>query len=373
MNEKLIRWTEEDVAKLAANIPELMACTVPGERARMIDACQVELLGVEKKRTVGSIHASLYPGKKLHTMLLTLQAATARVKPAATRHGVVKLRRVEWTALAHHPQIKPLLDSKVFVTPNQLAAALERAQRDVLPEDRWRTLTRWHSAIYRKSRHHDDKKCDALSLLRDGIKYQPLTVFVPEAPAPEPTPDNKIQETNVSPTISVPPPTAAEGIVQAVATLLQAVQAQAAAAYAPMMERLGKLEAVVAALPAAIGAQVADVVGGPQPAQPVGVPVIELPCFQPERLPRVDVVGLLGNQAEVVKRACGRQWDLRFISADDALRRPITAPDAIMLSKFVTHDVQDRIKKAGARLHYCNGAAESVINQLNALATSRMN
>ena len=82
---------------------------------------------------------------------------------------------------------------------------------------------------------------------------------------------------------------------------------------------------------------------------------------------RVDIVGLLGDQEQVVRAKYGDVFDLRFLSADEALRQPITAATAIMATKFVSHSVQGRIKKTAARLLYANGGADSVGAHLAAM------
>jgi hypothetical protein len=254
---------------------------------------------------------------------------------------------------------------------------LERAQRDVLPEDRWRNDNQWHSAIYRKTRVAG-KKRDALSMLREGIKYQPLPHYVVKtAPAPVvPEPVAPTEETKtVNPSLFISGNEADTGLVQAVLTLFKALQDRTVGAVAPILERLERMEKQLAALPKDVRTQVADCVGDSAPPLPEGVIVHDEVARRddPMRMPRVDVVGLLNGQVDVVKRACGHQWNLRFLTADEVRSQPITAPDAIMLRRFVSHSAQERIKKAGATLHFANGAAESVIAQLNKLGAARLN
>lgn len=380
-------WTSDDVKALVAELPELLSMTKPGPRAALICQHQVRILGADKERSRNSLHMSLLPGKRLLRQLDAIAQAPTEPEPEVkvaepkTRRAVVRLRMAEWTALAHHPLVKPLLDKKHFCTPNQLIAVMERAQRDVLPEDRWRDEPQWHSAIYRASRGEDGHKRDALSMLREGIRFQPLSKYVMKEAQPEPTPTETTPTPSTQETTAMAPnnaflswnPTSDAALMQAFVQLFSALQVRTEAITQPLMERLAQLEAQVRAIPENVRAQVADVVGGPAPVDHAHDDMVGLPVFTPERLPRVDVVGLLGSQADVVKRACGNQWSLRFLSAEEVERQPITAPDAIMLRKFVSHSAQERIKKAGAKLHYANGAADSVIAQLNSLAVARMN
>lgn len=389
MTTKTISWTEAHVKAIADAIPELFTTSAAGVRARLINARQQDILGKHLVRSKDSLHMSLYEGKKLYRMLEALRpkepepvAVVVEPEPepqpepkAAELRHKIRLRMVEWTALAHHPLVKPLLDKKTFCTPNQLIAMLERAQRDVLPQDRWRDTRQWHSAFYRATRTAEGGKRDALSMLREGIKYQPLSQYVmktdPDPVVPEPV--AATVETTMTPSIPIAHDAADAGLMQAMMTLFNAMQARTLSAVAPLLERMERLETRLAALPEDVRMQVADVVGGPAPTPAVETPAA--PTFTPEheRQPRVDVVGLLNGQVDVVKRACGRQWNLRFLSAEEVERQPITAPDAIMLRRFVSHSAQERIKKAGAKLHYANGAAESVIARLNQLYAARLN
>jgi len=83
---------------------------------------------------------------------------------------------------------------------------------------------------------------------------------------------------------------------------------------------------------------------------------------------RVDVVGLLNGQADVVRKACGNSFNLRFLTTQEALRSEITAPTTVLVTKFVGHDTQDRIRKSDTNIVYVNGAAESVVKALQELA-----
>lgn len=84
---------------------------------------------------------------------------------------------------------------------------------------------------------------------------------------------------------------------------------------------------------------------------------------------RIDILGLLPSQAEVVKTYLGPRDDvkLRFILSEHATRVDRYAPDVIMCTGFVSHSHQDKVRTSGSRLHYANGAAASVTNVLSRL------
>jgi hypothetical protein len=379
-------WSDEEVDRIVQGIPDLFDTEVAQHWAKKIEKHQGALLGTDRKRSLGTLVVGLGPAKRLRRQLeasrLRLsQAAEAVSEPEAAeptptsdkhRRSGVRLRMVEWTALAHHEEVKPLLDKKLFVTPNQLINALVRAQKEALPSDRWRDAGQWHSAFYRATRSEGAKR-DAMSMLREGIKFQPLARFEKVS---EPEPVHAPTEKEEAMTTAPLPQSAADPVMLAIINLFGALQERAERTMAPVLERLERMEARLAALPEDVRLQVADVVGGPAAAPVVETPVDAVdaaPTLTHERQPRVDVVGLLNGQVDVVKRACGRQWNLRFLSAEEVERQPITAPDAIMLRRFVSHSAQERIKKAGAKLHYANGAAESVIARLNQLYAARLN
>ena len=84
--------------------------------------------------------------------------------------------------------------------------------------------------------------------------------------------------------------------------------------------------------------------------------------------PRVDVIGLLPAQANQVASEMDEQFALRFYSAEQAERQQLTAPHAIVCSKFTSHAAQASVKKAGADIIYANGGTGSVVSALQQLS-----
>jgi len=80
---------------------------------------------------------------------------------------------------------------------------------------------------------------------------------------------------------------------------------------------------------------------------------------------RVDIVGLKGNQREVVDRhAVAMVFDLRYLPSDQHVKRADLRPEVVLCTKFMQHSDQTRYRQIGARLYYANGGAESVIKCL---------
>lgn len=82
---------------------------------------------------------------------------------------------------------------------------------------------------------------------------------------------------------------------------------------------------------------------------------------------RIDILGLLPSQAEVVKTYLGPRDDLklRFILSEHASKVDRYAPDVIVCTGFISHSHQDQVRASGSRVHYANGAAASVTNALS--------
>ena len=112
---------------------------------------------------------------------------------------------------------------------------------------------------------------------------------------------------------------------------------------------------------------VIELLGHPTGASPAAA--LDTPPAPTERTPRarVDIIGLLSKQAEIVQRHASKDFSLRFLTKEDAERKPVTAPVAIMMTKFVTHSTQERIRKSGAELVFANGGVGSVLGALEQL------
>ena len=288
---------------------------------------------------------------------------------------------VRWNAREHSliaHEVSALLRKDSKVSAPDLVAAVMRAQAKVLPRERWRPRTGLMQGCYKGDR---DKLIDRL---REGMKTQvglhvsPVVPSVPEsAAAPIPTSE---------PPVSTAPATSTgSAIEEAIVALVRKVVregmpilAQAVAEHAVGLLR-GDLGNLLSNIDTTVRKSVTEVVGGPtepqqaQPSQPAPslsvVPPAAVPAT-PEKQ-RVDVIGLLNAQANVVRSAMGKKFDLRFIDSNFAEHQRSVAPIVVLCTKFVNHSAQEKAKSHGAHVLFANGAAQSVIEQLQHLQTKK--
>jgi len=80
--------------------------------------------------------------------------------------------------------------------------------------------------------------------------------------------------------------------------------------------------------------------------------------------PGVLVIGLIPAQAHYVSNLLADKLDLYFFTAEDAVHRPkILRAHTVLMTKFISHAVQDKYRKA-PKLHYCNGSVAVLVSML---------
>lgn len=80
--------------------------------------------------------------------------------------------------------------------------------------------------------------------------------------------------------------------------------------------------------------------------------------------PGVLVIGLLPAQAHYVSNLLADKLDLSFFTAEDAVTFPkLTRAHTVLMTKFISHAVQDKYRKA-PKLHYCNGSVAVLVSLL---------
>jgi len=84
---------------------------------------------------------------------------------------------------------------------------------------------------------------------------------------------------------------------------------------------------------------------------------------------RVDVVGLHGPSIAIVRREFDESavLDVHYVEQSKQCNRETKAPVVVMARKFVSHQIQEGIRRRGARLVYANGGPQSVIDALHGL------
>lgn len=327
------------------------------EASKAIDTATADNLAQEIARLEGEKQALEVQAKE----------ATESEKPAPAepqeeaRKRVIRWPLTMYAYLAHDPMVKALIENKSYTPPNvSLVEAIMKAQHKYFPRNAWRPRTSVMQSC--------SQKPGLLNQLRMGLAMDNPHPKEEAPAAPQEAPVVAAQAQAVP--LVAPAPEAglagALGLLFAAAVpaiermLTNAVRAALEGATSSIDERIkaGVRETVIEILGAPVPPPPAEVVAPPQPA-----PEQERP-----KKSRVDIVGLLGDQEQVVRAKHGDHFDLRFIGAKEVEHQKITAPVAIMCRKFVSHSAQQRIKKAGANLVYANGGADSVSQHLAAMA-----
>jgi hypothetical protein len=109
-----------------------------------------------------------------------------------------------------------------------------------------------------------------------------------------------------------------------------------------------------------------------QPAKPAEVidlapPDVLDPESEAARKLRVDVVGLKGAQQTLVRQAFNGETDLRFVPADNVGGWKPNGRHVILVTKFISHDAEDKAKASSRKPVRVNGAARSVIAAIKKL------
>lgn len=305
----------------------------------------------------------------------------------------------EYIRLAHDDEVRPLLDKGRRPSTTALLEAVIHAQARMFPSSRWRPRAALAQSAYRKTSSLLDK-------LREAMRFPPIHVPTPDLTVPDvavqgtgvvlgrpnefagvpvehlpasgPEPAKGIGASTLPQTLT----NALDGLLQANTNMLLAFMDQmrhdVRATLEHVVDAAMKMqnEGIRANVRATIEELLGDRPTTHEPPKPdfradmksheTAAAMAEAAVAKAKR--RVDVIGLLNGQAEIVRKACGTSFDLRFIGSNDVTRTGITAPTAIVVTKFVGHDTHDRIRKFNAKMVYANGGPESVIKALQELA-----
>ena len=84
-------------------------------------------------------------------------------------------------------------------------------------------------------------------------------------------------------------------------------------------------------------------------------------------LPGVLVIGLLPAQTYPIVSMYGDRLDLTFMTAEDAVHRPkLVRAHTVLMTKFISHAVQDKYRKA-PKLHFVNGGTGVLAEVLDSI------
>jgi hypothetical protein len=87
---------------------------------------------------------------------------------------------------------------------------------------------------------------------------------------------------------------------------------------------------------------------------------------------RVTVVGLTGKQASVLWQEVGREFDLRVLTLERALRIRANASDVVITTRFIGHKHEKHLRRVSGCLVLClqSGCAQAVAIALKSFAVS---
>lgn len=89
---------------------------------------------------------------------------------------------------------------------------------------------------------------------------------------------------------------------------------------------------------------------------------------------KISIIGLMPGQTHGIQKDYGTEFDLRFIGTDTAPARvqsiASSSDYAILMTKFIPHDVQSALRKHDGLL-FCNGGVSAVKHMLDELLTKQ--
>lgn len=94
-------------------------------------------------------------------------------------------------------------------------------------------------------------------------------------------------------------------------------------------------------------------------AMPKPERIVEIHTSAP-RAPRVDIVGLVGQQVTFVRKHLPDNVSVRFVLADDAARLRDPAPAAILFARFISHTAEDKYAHSKVVRIYTRGAGAAL-------------
>jgi hypothetical protein len=97
-----------------------------------------------------------------------------------------------------------------------------------------------------------------------------------------------------------------------------------------------------------------------------------VPAMDKSPILRVIVVGLTGKQASLLVQEVGRQFDLRILTPERALRIRANAYDVAITTRFIGHKHEQRLRRVSGCPVLClqSGCAQAVADALRSFAGS---
>ena len=244
------------------------------------------------------------------------------------------MARTVWT-IAEKKAIFARMEDYFRMHPNGGRKEALRHAQSVLNSSRWIVVT--NQRVYNYKDRIDVARQNARKSVPEKATQAPAAI-----PAPTPAPERKESTT--------------ERLAQAFERLLDimadAVAAKVAERISPQMSRAEFREHVDQQFEAEYAKRPKH---DPRP----------VPRLADTPLPGVLVIGLLPAQAHSVSQAYKGELDLAFLGSEEAISRPATLrAHTVLMTKFISHAVQDKYRKA-PQLHYCDGGITALVGVLD--------
>jgi hypothetical protein len=217
-----------------------------------------------------------------------------------------------------------------------------RLAQSVLPSDRWVVITDQRVHTYR-----DRIDIARQKALQESRKKPEKPVETPAAIlAPPPAPERKESTT--------------ERLAQAFERLLDIVADAVAQKVAERLTPPISREELTRHVNQQFGAEFAKYPRPRHDPRPIPHPT-------GQAKPGVLVIGLLPTQVNSVSLMVGHQLDLTCYTAEMAVNRPpLVRAHTVLMTKFISHVVQEKYRKS-PRLHFCNGGVSELVAILDSI------
>jgi len=399
----LIFHTDQELAQMGHAYPELLTATDKHRRLDLYKIAQ-HMLPRERRRPANSLYmACIYAPQYFEGTIKKMRAAMEQFAspppPPKDKGTLTRWKDHEATLIAHDEEVKNLINDPAHDPASAtLVDATLHAQARQLDRSRWRTRESLMQSTYN---HRHLKHLREMLLHRLPVGLKPIHAHSVAEPEDTLSEALAVEQADIEADIEAVPASApmpapaahpaAHPIADALAVIAQAigpaltrllshvttqvVRNVIAELKEPTKEPLSKAAdaPTTEQISQAVRNTVIEILGAPPPLQVApemtraGSEPIVVPKVKEPRGERIDIVGLIGVQETVVKKRCGAMFDLRFIAADDVGHAQLTAPIAILCTKFISHDAQERARASGSKVVYANGGVQSVVRRLREL------
>jgi hypothetical protein len=411
-----VRWTPSEWQRVAAH--SLRHLDKGLQLAQALMKAQVSALPKERRRDEETLRKSAYPSSSsaakyiAEARALPKEELEAIAPPPAPRKPPaprVKLDEgrdysrpghlIKWTTLEKARVARQVKAWQDAGDQRALSRLIIEAQELVLDADRRRPIGSIHVGAAKKT---NDR------LMVDGLANQWLIKDEPAAPPPraEPEPEPQAQETaqeSAAPVLATTPPAPERsrlseaarvfgdtvmsaldvllrvhteellrGVEARVATVAQeiglSVAAQIERGMRDTVHKIVELElGGPVASPTPTGETPPPVLGGKTAFEFIDPALVEP---KPARL-RVDVVGLVGNNIDEVRRAFNGTTDLRFIDPDQLNAwAPHRGRHVVCAVKWIPHKAKSKLRSVGMKPINVTGSVGTVIHAIEELHRS---